>query len=126
MPQLIDGGPCFRIEAAEPQAGVRVRMLHHERNLRPGETISGAAMMTLCDVAMYAVLLGAMGEGAQDAVTTALNIDFLRRPAPGDLIAEVRLIKHGRRLAVGEIAIRSPGDEALLARASCTYFVGAG
>ena len=43
------------------------------------------------------------------AVTTNLTINFLKKPAPRDLLAEVRLIKLGKRLAVGEVDIRSEG-----------------
>ncbi len=43
------------------------------------------------------------------AVTTNLNINFLRKPAQADLIADARLMKVGKRLAVGEVTIYSDG-----------------
>ena len=43
------------------------------------------------------------------AVTTNLNINFLRKPGKGDLIADARLMKIGKRLAVGEVTICSDG-----------------
>ena len=58
-------------------------------------------MMGLTDFAMYVAILASVG-AVQLAVTTNLNINFLRKPAPRDLIAETRLIKLGKRLAVGE------------------------
>ena len=57
------------------------------------------------------------------AVTTNLNINFLRKPAPAALIAECRLIKLGKRLAVGDVAIRSEGEEDMVAHATSTYSI---
>ena len=43
------------------------------------------------------------------AVTTNVSINFLRKPAPADLIGKAKLIKLGKRLAVGEVALYSEG-----------------
>lgn len=57
-------------------------------------------------------------------MTTSLNINFLRRPAPGDLVANARLLKLGARLAVGDVLLHSAGDpEAIVAQASVTYSI---
>jgi acyl-coenzyme A thioesterase PaaI-like protein len=77
-------------------------------------------MMELADVAMYVSVLAAIG-WVPLAVTTQLNINFLRKPAACDLLAEGRLLKLGRRLAVGEVAIRSAGHDAIVAHATSTY-----
>src|ERR1700710_583221 len=90
--------------------GCRVRRKFSERSLRPGGTISGPTMMGLTDFAMYVAILASIGP-VPLAVTTNLNINFLRKPAPRDLIAEAKLMKLGKRLAVGEVAIRSDGEE---------------
>ena len=73
---------------------------------RPGGTISGPTMMALADFAMYVAVLASIGP-VPLAVTTNLNINFLRKPAQRDLIAECRLLKLGKRLAVGEVTILS-------------------
>src|SRR5574339_1120220 len=78
---------------------VRVRRVYHEDHLRPGGTISGPTMMELADFAMYVAVFSAIGPQPL-AVTTNLNINFLRKPAQADLIAEARLMKVGKRLAV--------------------------
>ena len=57
------------------------------------------------------------------AVTTNLNINFLRKPAPRDLIAEAALLKLGKRLAVGEVTIRSDGEDELVAHVTSTYSI---
>ncbi|MEK7834430.1 MAG: PaaI family thioesterase, partial [Acidobacteriota bacterium] len=98
----------FRVEQVEEKF-VRVRMIHHPRHLRPGGTISGPAMMALADTAMYLAVLAMIGPVAL-AVTTSLNINFLRKPAPQDVIAECRLLKLGSRLAIGDVLIFSDGE----------------
>lgn len=101
--------------------GAIVRRRYNPRSLRPGGTLSGATMMALADFAMYVAVLSAVG-WVPLAVTTNLNINFLRKPAPRDLLAEARLIKLGKRLAVGDIGIRSDGaGEGLVAHATSTY-----
>ena len=72
--------------------------------LRPGGTITGPAMMGVADVVLYACVLSRIGI-VKLAVTTSLNVNFLRRPQPGDLLAECRLIKCGKRLAYGEVTL---------------------
>jgi len=79
-------------------------------------------MMALADFAMYCAVLGAIGP-VPLAVTINLNINFLRRPAQRDLLAEARLIKLGRRLAVGEVTICSDGDEEPVAHVTATYSI---
>jgi len=102
--------------------GCRVRRRHHEQSLRPGGTVSGPIMMALADFTMYLAVLSAIG-WVPLAVTTNLTINFLKKPGGRDLLAEARLIKLGKRLAVGEIAIRSDGDEDLVAHATSTYSI---
>lgn len=114
-----DGG--YVIEAVE-HGGARVRRRFHESSLRPGGTLSGATMMELADFAMYVALLASIG-WVPLAVTTNLNINFLRKPAQCDLVADVRLIKLGKRLAIGDIGIRSDGGDELLAQATATYSI---
>lgn len=112
----------FAVEDIRPH-GITVRLLSSERNLRPGGTVSGPAMFALADVSVYLALLAMIGPKAL-AVTTNASIDFLRKPAAGvDLLAECRLLKLGRVLAVGDVLIRSEGQEAPVARASLTYSI---
>ena len=88
--------------------GARVRLRVQSRHLRPGQTVSGPAIMALADTAMYVALLGELSpvnEAITGAVTVSLSINFLRRPPQVDLIADAKLLKVGRRLAFGEISI---------------------
>lgn len=74
--------------------------------LRPGGTVAGPVMMGLADAAMYALVLSKIGP-VELAVTTNLNINFLLKPQPGDVIARAKMLKLGKRLAVGEVNLYS-------------------
>ncbi|MEE8445720.1 MAG: PaaI family thioesterase [Alphaproteobacteria bacterium] len=101
----------------------RVRLPFDEAHTRPGGTISGPAMMALADFTMYAVVLGMIGP-VKLAVTTSLNINFLRRPGRGDIVADGRILKLGKRLAVGEIFLTPAGDGAdPVAHVTATYSI---
>ena len=100
----------------------RVRLRYHDRHLRPGGTIAGPSLMMLADMAMYMALLAMIGPVAL-AVTTNLNINFLRKPARADVIGECRLLKLGKRLAVGEVTMFSEGDTEPVAHATVTYSI---
>ncbi len=93
---------------------------YSNKSLRPGGTIAGPFMMMLADVCMFAVVLSLLGE-IKLAVTTSLNINFLRKPAECELIARGNIIKLGKRLAVVEVSIYSEDD--IVAHATGTYSI---
>ncbi len=102
---------------------IRMRLIVAEQHLRPGGTVSGPSIFALADVAVYLAILAMIGPQAL-AVTTSCSMDFMRKPAAGtDMIAECRLLKLGKVLAVGEVLIFSEGVEAPVARASMTYSI---
>jgi uncharacterized protein (TIGR00369 family) len=91
--------------------------------LRPGGTVSGPTLMALADCAMYVVLLSAIGPVGL-AVTTNLNINFLRKGAPGhDILAAARILKLGKRLAVGEVNLLSGISSDPIAHVTSTYSI---
>jgi uncharacterized protein (TIGR00369 family) len=100
----------------------RVRMPASADHIRPGGTISGPAQMALADFTMYAALLGAVGK-VPLAVTTNLTINFLNKPLPGALHADGKLIKLGRRLAVGEVKLYSDGQATPVSHVTTTYSI---
>jgi len=120
FPQIHSGGRTLVIEETGERSA-RVRLVHHERHTRPGGTVAGTAMFTLADFAVYVAIIAALGEVGLDAVTTNLNINFLAKPEPRNLVAQVRLIRLGRRLAVGEAQIYSDGMSDMVAHAIATY-----
>lgn len=100
-----------------------MRLSVDDGHLRPGGTISGPSMFALADLAVYCVILSRIGPVGL-AVTTNASIDFMRKPAAGrDLLAECRLLKLGRALAVADVLIRSEGEAAPVARSSMTYSI---
>jgi uncharacterized protein (TIGR00369 family) len=104
--------------------GSRVRKHFDQASLRPGGTIAGTTLMALTDIAMYVAILATIGWKPL-TVTTNLNINFLRKPEPRDLLGEARLLKLGKRLVIGDIAIRTDGQEELVAHATSTYSIPA-
>lgn len=112
----------FAVEEVRPM-GLRMRRHASEKNLRPGGTVSGPAMFALADVAVYLAILAMIGPEAL-AVTTNCSIDFMRKPAAGrDLLADARLLKLGRVLAVGDVLVYSEGVAEPVARATLTYSI---
>lgn len=110
------------IEAADGTS-CRLRQRYGDQMLRPGGTISGPTLMALADFAMYVVLLSAIGPIGL-AVTTNLNINFLRKGVAGqDVLAAARLLKLGKRLAVGEVNLMSSGSPDPIAHVTATYSI---
>jgi uncharacterized protein (TIGR00369 family) len=88
---------------------VEMRLPWQEMLVRPGGTICGPAIMGLADVNLYGVVLSLIGR-IELAVTTDLSFHFLSRPQPGDLLAKGRILRLGRRLAVGEVTVVPAND----------------
>ncbi len=103
---------------------VVVRLPYRELLLRPGGTVCGPAIMALADITLYGVVLSLIGR-VELAVTTDLNIHFLAKPRPGDLVATGRILRLGRVLAVGEVTVAGAGDGIAVAHATGTYAIPA-
>lgn len=111
----------FRLDGIDYGHAV-ARAPYHGDFVRPGGTIAGPVMMALADYAMYAVTLSMIGK-VELAVTTSLNINFLRKPAQRDVLAEGRVLKLGQRLAVIEVTLRADGEADPVAHATGTYSI---
>ena len=121
FPQSFGSGDTT-IESADGTTCL-LRQRYSERMLRPGGTVSGPTLMALADCAMYVVLLSAIGPIGL-AVTTNLNINFLRKGQAGqDILAEARLLKLGKRLAVGEVNLLSGTSPDPIAHVTSTYSI---
>lgn len=117
MGELLD----IRTERLE-RGRARLRLPYIDMALRPGGVISGPALMALADMTMYALVLGAIGP-REMAVTTDINMHFLRKAPASDVIAEGRLLKLGRRLAVCEVHMYAEGDDRPVTHATGTYAI---
>lgn len=97
-----------------------------DAELRPGGTVSGPVLMATADVAIYVAILATIGI-VPLAVTTHLSINFLRKPAAGrDVIGVCTLLKTGRNLVIGEVALHMDGVSEPVAHAVGTYAVPPG
>ena len=109
------------METVEIGAGHAIMRIPYDRAfLRPGGTIGGPVLMALADVAMFAAVLGAIGPEPL-AVTSSLSINFLHKPSPAALRATARILRLGKRLAVGEVELFSEGADAMVAHVVATY-----
>ncbi len=112
---------CTVEEIGSRGATVRHRIGFEE--LRPGGTVSGPVLMTVADVALYVAILGEIGL-VPLAVTTSLNINFLRKPSSDrDIIGRCSLLKIGKSLVVGEVFLYSEGLAEPVAHVVATYSV---
>ncbi len=115
------GTLAMQVESVLP-GSVTIRVPYRDEFIRPGGTISGPVLMAVADFAMYGVVLSLIGR-VDLAVTTNLSINFLRRPPPGDVVARARILKMGKRLAVGEVLLHGGDDEDLIAHVTSTYSI---
>jgi uncharacterized protein (TIGR00369 family) len=116
-----DSPPPYLIEETGAW-GVRIRLPVTDAHRRPGGTVAGPALMALADAAAWLAILAQIGPVLL-AVTTSLHIDFLRKPALVDVVAEGRLLKLGKQLGVVDVGLRSAGHEDLVAKAQVTYSI---
>jgi len=113
------GEQGLQVEMAQ-QGFARLRQPFQSNLLRPGGTLSGPTMMGLADAAMYAAILSRLGR-LEMAVTQNLNINFLAKPQPCDLLAEANIMRLGRRSAVLEVKLYSAGSDRMLAHVTGIY-----
>ena len=89
-------------------------------NLRPGGFVKGPTQMMLADHIAYAVIFTRLGITPM-ALTSNLNIDFLR-PLKGEIVTvEGKMVKLGRSLAVIAVEIWGDNSEKISSRATVTY-----
>jgi uncharacterized protein (TIGR00369 family) len=91
-------------------------------NLRPGGVVSGPTMMSLADMAVYALVLGQIGIVPM-AVTTSLTMHFLRPAKPGDLVADAVLLRLGRRIATADVSLWTEAPDRIAAQAIVAYAI---
>ena len=121
FPQVADE---FLVKVSDT-GGLSVDMPITDKNLRPGQTVSGPSMFALADVTFYLAILQKIGPEAL-SVTTSATINFMRKPEAEPLTAVPRIHKLGRRLVVGDVLIYTASDEGHeqpVASASLTYSI---
>lgn len=108
------------VEALEPGYS-RIRLPFKKWMLRPGNVLSGPTLMTAVDTAMYVAVLGHIGVQLM-AVTADMNLRFISKGLVGDVIADARILKLGRRLIVMESRVySSAAPDVLVMHATGSY-----
>ncbi len=120
-PQILEQFPGHDVRLVEP-GRVVVRMDTDERHIRAGGTVSGPTLFALADMGGYACVLSHTGR-EELAVTTNLNINFMRKAEPGPLDADCKILKLGKRLMVFEASICQAGQKDVIAHATGTYAI---
>jgi len=121
FPQLNAHGKFYTVTEVTPGSAI-IRLDPDETHIRPGGTISGPTMFSIADLAAYAVILAHIGPVAL-AVTTNLNITFLRKPEVKPLEGTAKLLKLGKRLAVVDCGIQPVGGGDMVGHATATYSI---
>ncbi|RYX96502.1 MAG: PaaI family thioesterase [Comamonadaceae bacterium] len=121
---LVETFPQNRCTVDEIGYGTAVmRQAITDAELRPGGTVAGPVLMFVADVGLYVAIFTAIGI-VPLAVTTSLNINFLRKPsADAAIIGVCKLLKLGKSLAVGEVTLYSEGNPDPVAHATGTYSI---
>ena len=103
---------------------VLMRLTVEDSHLRPGGTVSGPTMMGMADVAIWSALQTKIGPSPM-TVKGNLNINFLSKPKPVDMLARARVLRVGRRNGVGECYIYSGDEDSMVAHVTATYSIPA-
>lgn len=112
-------GGGLRIEEVR-EGYARLRMPFHKWMLRPGNVVSGPALFTAADAAMYALVMAHLGPVVM-AVTANMNLHFLAAAPAGDIVAECALLRMGTRLAVMEVSLFTGPEKTFAAHVTGTY-----
>ena len=102
--------------------GCTVRLNADDQHLRPGGTVSGPSLFTLADIGGYVCIL-TQAEPDALAVTTNLNINFMRKAEAGPVDGHCRILKLGKNLMVFDIDIVAGPDQQTVAHATGTYSI---
>lgn len=100
----------------------RARLGIDQSNLRPGGYISGPTQMAIADSSAYMAVFTQIGITPM-ALTSNLNINFMR-PCIGEAVtADATVLKMGKTLAVINVDIRAEGSDKLSSQAVVNYSI---
>ena len=109
------------VESITDEGNIGLRWPYNEKALRPGGYISGPTMFTVADLAGWVAVFASHGIEPM-AVTWDLHITFLRPAIGGDLIAEAKTLKRGRKLLYADVTMHVDGSpEKPVCHATVTY-----
>ena len=102
--------------------GATLRMPYSDDLCRSGQIVCGQALMALVDTCMVFVCYAGLRKYS-DVTTVSQNTSFMRPVIGKDVIAEGRIIKAGRNLIFGEVALTVDGDDRSVCTGTSTYAV---
>jgi acyl-CoA thioesterase len=108
------------VEEASP-GRARLRLNADGRHLNGDGIVHGGVLPALADAAMGSAARTLHGDRAQ-LLTAESNLRYLRAFERGALLADARVVKAGRRIAVVEVDI-SEADGELVARGGATFVI---
>jgi len=109
----------LRLEDVTPGAAV-MRLPFRTEVANGAGAVHGGAIASLCDTVFYVAHATVFG-WEQPTVTTSLACTFLAPARPqADLVAHANVIKGGRRMVYGEVAVHA--EDTIVAHATVTYF----
>ena len=100
--------------------GVRVRMAFSERVCRYGGIICGQAIMSLADTAM-SLAVAAAAKRFLPIVTVDQTTHFLTAASRCDLIADARVVRHGRTMSFVRAEVMRATDRKSVAMVSSAF-----
>ncbi len=100
----------------------RVRQPVDPGNLRPGGYINGPTQMAIADSAAYIAIFTRIGITPM-ALTSNLNINFMRPCIGNAVVAEAEILKFGKTLAVISVDVRAEGSDKLSSHAVVNYSI---
>jgi uncharacterized protein (TIGR00369 family) len=109
----------LRVETVGAEAAT-LRLPFDAKLVRVGGTVCGQALMTAADTAMVIAVSAALG-AFRPMATVGQTISFLRTVTNEDVLVEARVLRLGRTLAFGEVAMRAANSGALAAHVTTTY-----
>lgn len=108
-------------EVIEARPGfLRLAFTPGEQRLRPGGLVSGPTQMALADTAAYALVAAHIGP-VEMAVTSSLNMQFLRPCQPRAIHADAHLLRLGRRLVIMDVRLWTDEEAKPVSQAIVTY-----
>lgn len=107
--------------AAVGRDGATLHMAAGPRVARAGGIVCGQALMALADTAMVFAVAAASG-GYRPMTTVGQTISFMKPAAGERVVAEAKVMRLGKTLAFGEIALKDAAG-ALVAHATATYAI---
>ena len=107
------------VQACSP-AGAVLRLPRNPRILRPGNALSGQALLACADAAMAIAVMGHLGE-LRNVATVTIAADFMRAIPDGDVIVAATVRKRGRTLIFTECTFVDPRAPGIAVHATATW-----